>query len=128
MPQVFLDVETTQNSFCLKLHICLRFYNSHTYYSDYLLYINWGGLSPTQLKYAQNTLETSIKEIGPFFIADGVCSSNNIEPWWYHVPTARRPDYSEILDVSLNQLSREMLQNLSYFIWALRYTKSKVDF
>ena len=72
MPQVFLDLETTQNSFCLKLHICLRFYNSHTYYSDYLLYINWGGLSPTQLKYAQNTLETSIKEIGPFFIADGV--------------------------------------------------------
>ena len=102
MPQVFLDVETTQNSFCLKLHICLRFYNSHTYYSDYLLYINWGGLSPTQLKYAQNTLETSIKEIGPFFIADGVRSSNNIEPWWYHVPTARRPDYSKILDVSLN--------------------------
>ena len=54
--------------------------------------------NPAQMKNAQNTLETSIKEIGPFFIADGVRSSNNIEPWWYHVPNQRRCCYMFVFE------------------------------
>ena len=70
---IVFDVETTtQNSQSAEPSL-----PKAPYMPDFTIHIQWlsfihqlRGAEPSpQLKYAQNTLETSIKEIGPFFIA-----------------------------------------------------------